>query len=210
MNKRAARAGQNRAGYLLLEVLLALAVLSLAVVMIFQIIQTTLKVTAEIDFLQVEQRKVDSLFELMRRNFTTMPVTALFQTRTVNRSTQLIFRYAPFNFTWVRAGSSYGTVIIATQPQPDGSLALSILEDTSDKSDSRIADVGDQKAGWFPLLTEVEFLKWRFYSEQSGTWSSEWQDTGVKPNLVEMTFKLVGREHTDTCIYRWPVAQTGP
>ena len=41
-----------RSGYLLLEVLLALSVLSIVVVMVFQIIQTTLKVTSDINFLQ--------------------------------------------------------------------------------------------------------------------------------------------------------------
>jgi len=210
MNQTHTCAVRKRAGYLLLEVLLALAVLSLAVVMIFQIIQTTLKVTAEIDFLQVQQRKVDSLFDLMRRNFCSMPVTALFETRTVNGSIQLIFRDAPFNFTWVRAGSSYGTVVIATRPQPDGALALSILQDTSEESGSSSAGIEERKGDWFALLTEIDYLKWRFFSAQTGTWSPVWQDTGVKPNLVEMTFKLVGREHVDTCIFRWPVAQTGP
>ena len=39
------------------------------VVMIFQIIQTTLKVTSDINFLQTQQRKVDGISELLRRNF---------------------------------------------------------------------------------------------------------------------------------------------
>ena len=60
---------QFSSGYLLLEVLLALAVLSISVVMIFQIIQTTLKVTSDINFLQTQQRKVDGISELLRLQF---------------------------------------------------------------------------------------------------------------------------------------------
>ena len=202
--------GRHCGGYLLLEVLLALGVLSLAVVMIFQIIQTTLRVTADIDFLQVEQRRVDGLFQLMRRNFCSMPATAIFQTREVDGSTQLIFRYAPFNFTWVNGGATYGTVIIAPRPQADGNLALSILQEPGNQPDTGNADIAESKSGWFPLLADIESMKWRFFAEQTGKWLTSWQDTGTKPTLVEMTFKLAGRNHIDTCVFRWPVTQSGP
>jgi type II secretory pathway component PulJ len=202
--------GRDCRGYLLLEVLLALGVLSLAVVMIFQIIQTTLKVTADIDYLQVEQRKVDGLFQLMRRNFCSMPATAVFLTREVNGLTQLIFHYTPFNFTWVNGGAIYGTVVIAPRPQADGNLALSILQEPGDQPDTSNANIEESKSGWFPLLTGIESMKWRFFSEQTGKWVTTWQDTGTKPTLVEMTFKLAGRNHIDICVFRWPVTQSAP
>jgi type II secretory pathway pseudopilin PulG len=202
--------GDDRGGYLLLEVLLALAVLSLVVGMIFQIIQTTLKVTADIDFLQIEQRKVDSLFQLMRRNFSSMPGSAIFQTRELNGLTQLIFYHAPFNFTWINAGAIYGTVIIAPRVQADGNLALSILQEPGDQPDTRNANIEGSKSGWFPLLAGIESIKWRFFGSQSGKWLTTWDDTGTKPTLVEINFKLAGRNHTDTCVFRWPVTQSGP
>jgi len=202
--------GDDRAGYLLLEVLLALAVLSLVVGMIFQMIQTTLKITADIDFLQVEQRKVDGLFQLMRRNFSSMPGTAIFQTQEVNGLTQLIFHHTPFNFTWINAGAIYGTVIIAPRLQADGNLTLSILQEPGDQPDTRNANYEESKSGWFPLLAGIESIKWRFFGEQNGKWITNWEDTGTKPTLVEINFKLAGRNHTDTCVFRWPVTQSGP
>ncbi len=102
-----ARQRVQTSGYLLLEVLLALAVLSISVVMIFHIIQTTLKATADINFLQTQQRKVDGISELLRRNFESMPQTCTFQTRSVNGSLELIFRSAPFNFSWVTSRSEF-------------------------------------------------------------------------------------------------------
>src|SRR6202048_3561908 len=95
-NKIAGKTSEGR-GYLLLEVLLALAILSIVVVLVFQIIQTTLRVTSDINFLQTQQRKVDGICELLRRNFVSMPATCLFQTRNQNGSMELVFRYAPFN-----------------------------------------------------------------------------------------------------------------
>ncbi len=125
-------------GYLLLEVLLALAILSIVVVMVFQIIQTTLKVTADINFLQLQQRKVDGICELLRRNFVSMPQTCLFQTRKKNGSVELVFRYAPFNFSWAKTGAKFGTFVIGSRPQPDGRFALSVLEESGNASESYI------------------------------------------------------------------------
>jgi len=203
------RQGVDSSGYLLLEVLLALAILSIVVVMIFQIVQTTLKVTADINFLQTQQRKVDGISELLRRNFDSMPRTSTFQTRNVNGTLELIFRYAPFTFSWVTAEAKFGTVVIASRPQADGRLALSVLQESGNALDSYIDSGNQRKAQWFPLMMDVDQLSWRFFAEGTGKWSTAWPDTGTKPNLVELTFKLAGRNHTERCVFRWPIVQTG-
>jgi hypothetical protein len=196
-------------GYLLLEVLLALAVLSIVVVMIFQIIQTTLKVTADINFLQIKQREVDGICELLRRNFDSMPRTCMFQTRNNHGSIELIFRYAPFNFSWDNTKANLGTVVIASRPQPDGRSTLSVLQATGNPPDTYLDSAAEQKADWFPLMSDVDQLRWRFFAQPTGKWSLDWTDVGTKPSLVELTFKLAGRNHTDRCVFRWPIAQTG-
>jgi hypothetical protein len=203
-----AREGVHSSGYLLLEVLLALAVLSIVVGMVFQIIQTALKVTADINFLQTQQRKVDGITELLRRNFDSMPRSCVFQTRKINGSLELIFRSAPFNFSWVKAGANFGTVVLANRPQSDGRLALSVLQESGNAMDSYV-DAGNEKAEWFPLMNDVEELSWRFFDEATGKWSPEWPNTAAKPNLVQLTFKLAGRNHMERCVFRWPIAQTG-
>lgn len=200
----------HSSGYLLLEVLLALAVLSIVVVMIFRIIQTTLKVTADIDFLQTQQRKVDGICELLRRNFASMPRTCTFQTRNNQGSIELIFRYAPFNFSWVNTKAIFGTVVIASRSQPDGRSALSVLQETGNPSGSYVDSATEQKSGWFPLMSDVDQLRWRFFAQRTGKWSLDWTDGATKPNLVELTFKLAGRNHSERCVFRWPIAQTGP
>ena len=196
-------------GYLLVEVLLAIAILSIVVVMVFQIIQTTLRVTSDIDFLQTQQRKVDGICELLRRNFVSMPQTCLFQTRDHNGSTELIFRYAPFNFSWMNPGAKFGTVVIASRPQPDGRLALSVLEESGNALESYVDSGIERKSDWVPLVNDVDRLTWRFYDARAGKWSSDWPDTAVKPNLVEINIKLAGRNHLERGVFRWPIAQTG-
>jgi len=196
-------------GYLLLEVLLALAILSIVVVMVFQIIQTTLRVTSDINFLQTQQRKVDGICELLRSNFVSMPETCLFQTRNQNGSTELVFRYAPFNFSWMETGAKFGNVVIASRPQPDGRFALSVLEESGNALESYLDSGTERKRDWVPLISDIDQLTWRFYNSRTGKWSSDWPDTAIKPNLVEINIKLAGRSHMERGVFPWPIAQTG-
>jgi type II secretory pathway component PulJ len=198
---------EGKGGYLLLEVLLALAILSVVVVMIFQIVQTTLRVTSDINFLESQQQKVDGICELLRRNFIAMPQTTLFETRRKENSFELIFRDAPFNFSWVGTGAQYGTVVIASRPQADGRIALSVLQDPGDAS-RKIVDAQTQwKGNWVPLLSDIDQIGWRFFDPRNGKWLTEWPDAGVKPSLIEITLKLAGRNHLERGVFRWPVAQ---
>ena len=195
-------------GFLLLEVLLALAILSIVVVMIFQIVQTTLRVTSDINFLEGQQQKVDGICELLRRNLVAMPQTALFQTRKNGNAFELIFRDAPFNFSWLGTGAQYGTVVIASRPRADGRIDLSILQEPEDASKTIVDTKTEWKGTWLPLLTDIDQISWRFFDPQSGKWSTEWPDTGIKPSLIEITLKLAGRPHVERGVFRWPVAQT--
>jgi type II secretory pathway pseudopilin PulG len=186
------RRNAGNKGYLLLEVLLALAILSIVVVMIFQIVQTTLRTTSDINFLETQQQKVDGICELLRRNFVAMPQTALFQTRKRTNSFELVFRDAPFSFS---------------KPQADGRITLSVLQEPEDGS-RRIVDAQSEwKGNWIPLLSDIDQLSWRFFDPQSGKWSADWPDAGTKPSLIEITLKVGGRSHTERGVFRWPVAQ---
>jgi len=194
-------------GYLLLEVLLALAILSIVVVMIFQIVQTTLRITSDINFLETQQQKVDGICELLRRNFVAMPQTALFQTRKRANSFELIFRDAPFSFSWSGNWAEYGTVVIASKPQADGRIALSVLQQPKDASRKIVDAQSEWEGTWVTLLGDIDQLGWRFFDPQSGKWLPEWSDAGTKPSLIEITLKLAGRSHQERAVFRWPVAQ---
>jgi type II secretory pathway component PulJ len=208
-NNRECKRGR-KGGYLLLEVLLALAILSIVVVMIFQIVQTTLRVTSDINFLETQQQKVDGICELLRRNFIAMPQTTHFQTRKKEKSFELIFRDAPFSFSWSGTGAQYGTVVIAGRPQSDGRTVLSVLQDPGDAS-RRVVDAQTEwKGNWVPLLSDIDQIGWRFFDSQNGKWLTEWPDAGAKPALIEITLKVAGRNHLERGVFRWPVAQINP
>ena len=194
-------------GYLLLEVLLALAILCIVVVMIFQIVQATLRITSDVNFLAVQQERVDGVSELLRRNFVMMPERTQFQTRTQNNQLELIFRNAPFHFTWTGAEAQFGTVVLSTRPQPDGRLSLAVLQDVATGADSYVDGGKDRKRDWVPIVTDIEQLSWRFFDSRTGNWSNDWHDASSKPSMVELTFKLSGRGRVERVVFPWPTTQ---
>jgi type II secretory pathway component PulJ len=207
---RALRLGiRKAAGYLLLEVLLALVVFSLIAVMIFQIIHTTLQATAGVNFLQTQQEKVDGICELLRRNILAMPQSSLLQTRIKKNAMELIFRNAPFSFSWSHENAQFGTVVISGRPQADGRIALSVLQDARDASESYVDASKDRSADWFQLTNDLDQINWRFFSEAEGKWLPDWTSTGLKPSLIELNFRLAGRSHQERAVFLWPVALDG-
>jgi type II secretion system protein J len=195
-------------GYLLLEVLLALAILCIVVVMIFQIVQATLRVTSDINFLAVQQERVDGVSELLRRNFVMMPQRTQFQTRTQNNQLELIFRNAPFHFTWTGAEAQFGTVVLSARSQPDGRLSLAVLQEVATGADSYLDGGKDRKGDWIPIVRDIEQLSWRFFDSRTGNWSNDWRDGSSKPSLVELTYKLSGRGRTERVVFPWPTTQS--
>ena len=203
---RARSEGRNVAGYLLLEVLLALAILSIIVGLVFRIIQTTSRVTSNVQFLQSQQEHSDGVYEILRKDIESLPSTAQFQTKRTRNEFQLIFDETPFNFSWKGAESGFGTVILAVRNQPDGRFTLVATEIPE-------PPVSDSQATPPPttvttLITGLVHCDWRFFDRNSGKWVPNWRSGGDKPALLECTFQVSGQPAPVRAVFPWRVAQT--
>jgi type II secretory pathway pseudopilin PulG len=192
-------------GYLLLEVLLALVVLSIIAGLVFRIIQTTSRVTANVQFLQTQQEHSDGLYELLRKDIESLSSNAVFQTKRTNEDFQLIFEQATFNFSWRPSEESFGTVVLEVRQQADGRFALSATEIPEPSVED--PDAPPPKPIVTPLISGLERCDWRFFDPTSGQWSSNWTNTSTKPLLFECTFKLSGQPQPVRAVFRWRVAQ---
>ena len=198
--------GVNTGGYLLLEVLLALVVLSIIVGLVFRIIQTTSTVTSNVQFLQGQQEHSDGIYELLRKDIESLPSTAEFQTKRTKDEFQLIFDQTPFNFSWKGAESGFGTVILAVRSQPDGRFSLVATELPE-------PPVTDPQSKPPPptvttLITGLVRCNWRFFDRNSGNWVANWTNGGDKPTLLECTFQVSGQPAPVRAVFPWWVAQT--
>ena len=206
-----ARAGTNRRaragarGYLLLEVLLALAVLSIIVGLVFRIIQTTSRVTSNVQFLQGQQEHSDGIYEILRKDIESLPGTAQFQTRRTKDGFELIFDETSFNFSWKGAESGFGTVILAVKNQPDGRFSLVATEiPEPPEFESQAAPPPTTVT---TLITGLVRCDWRFFDRNSGNWVANWRSGGDKPALLECTFQVSGQATPVRAVFPWRVAQ---
>lgn len=194
----------SAAGYLLLEVLLALVILSIIVGLVFRIIQTTSSVTSNVQFLQSQQEHSDGIYELLRKDIESLPTNAGFQTKRTNNEFQLIFDETSFNFSWKGNQSGFGTVILASQKQADGRFSVVATEIPE-------ASVTDPDAAPPPpivtnLISGLVRCDWRFFDQTSGRWVTDWTNSANKPSLLECTFQVSGQPTPVRAVFRWRVA----
>ena len=196
----------GNAGYLLLEVILALAILTIIVALVFRIIQTTVRVTTDVQFLQSEQEHADGLYELLRKHFASLPQTTRFQTRRVRNTLELVFLSAPFHFSWTPNGPQFGSTVIATRRRPDGFYTLAVVQEPEDASVSYAVSGDPANARWAPIVGNLREINWRFFDPQAQQWKTDWKDPGAKPTLFECTFEMSGQVGPTRAVFRWPVA----
>jgi type II secretory pathway pseudopilin PulG len=197
---------RRRAGYLLLEVILALAILTIVVALVFRIIQTTVRVTSDVQYLQSEQEHADGLYELLRKHFDSMPPTAEFQTRRVQNDLELIFLEAPFHFSWTPSGPQFGSTVIAARRQADGHYTLAVVQEPEDASVSYAASGQPANVTWVPVVSGLREFNWRFFDGHTHEWKTDWKDPGAKPTLFECTFEVSGQAGPTRAVFRWPIA----
>ena len=197
---------RNAGGYLLLEVLLALAILSIIVGLVFRIIQTTSRVTSNVQFLQGQQEHSDGIYELLRKDIESLPLNAEFQTKRTKDDFQLIFDETSFNLSWKGNQSGFGTVILAVQNQADGRFSLVATEipepsvtDPDTPPPPRIVT---------NLISGLVRCDWRFFDQTAGRWVTDWTNSATKPSLLECTFQVSGQPTPVRAVFRWRVAST--
>ena len=192
------------AGYLLLEVLLALVVLSIIVGLVFRIIQTTSQVTSNVQFLQSQQEHSDGIYELLRKDIESLPTNAGFQTKRTDSEFQLIFDETSFNFSWKGNQSGFGTVILAMRRQADGRFTVVATEIPEPSVTDPDAPPPPQTVT--KLISGLVRCDWRFFDQTSGQWSTNWTSSTAKPALLECTYQVSGRPTPVRAVFRWRVA----
>jgi type II secretory pathway component PulJ len=203
------RRSSPQAGYLLLEVLLALAILTMITALVFRIIQTTVRTTREVTYLESLQERVDGISELLRQNFSNLPSVAQFQTKTLEAGTELVFRHVAFQFVTTPGIPEFGTVALSSRPQGDGRLYLAFYQEPEDARERLIQTNQEDKVSWTPLLNDLDQVSWRFFDLQNHNWRPDWPVNAVRPALVELTFRIAGQNQTHRAVFNCPAA-AGP
>lgn len=207
---------KSHAAFTLIEVVVALILLSMITGTLFAIIQTSVRTAAHAEQEQREKDGINRLLDLLRKTFTTLPSTATLELTLTDQNAsdqqELLITGAPNTFGFGIKPISYSATTLGLRPDLQGrtdeagnllfSLSLSRTDLIPQTDDNQMA-IGQELDGvlaqdeqgrhWMPLLHNVSTLKWRFYKQSEDVWHEEWSQSAW-PDLIEI--QLVMRDRT--------------
>jgi prepilin-type N-terminal cleavage/methylation domain-containing protein len=187
--------GQRRAGFTLIEVTLAAAILGLMSIAIYRFVQTNISILRISTAETTEDARYSGLLDLLTAQWQSLPTgvgalagdTYKFNDRprdeivwACSAGPGLLTRYA---------GGEY-TVRMRLRPMKDGSDKLQLGCYRKPRED---ADGSDENETWVPLIDDVTGLRIRYFDTRLNAWVERWTDSGTLPRLIEMIIERPGR-----------------
>lgn len=193
----------------LLEVILAIGIFSVVVGGIYMTVQASMTTANEIRLTQGRANQVQSLLDILRDTFLTLPVKARFYTEESSGSGGLAFvlKDSPSSFTFGASGAIYGNkLLLLDKQEASGSTALELwIESPKEDLRVRFRDSTQQLV----LLDDVTAVRWRFYDSKAQEWIEEWPENPNQnpPPLVELSLELADDPVPVTSVFWIPHGQ---
>lgn len=162
-----------RDGFTLLEIILALFVLSLLVGSVFAIVNGTLQLTTEMSQVQQGEARLHGLHRLCDKLFTGLPAYGQVRLRTKQNGSrylsQLAIRHAPQIFGLERR-TGRGLTLLETEETPDGYLRLVMRWFNEDEMTTWEKGQKESGKNSLVLMENISDLNWGFYDPISKQW----------------------------------------
>jgi type II secretory pathway pseudopilin PulG len=183
----------QRIGFTLLEITLAVAILGMMALAIFRFVTANLVAVR----LSSELRAVDASYSALER-----VLTQQFQELPPGQGMLL---GEPFKFegrprdelTWIceagpglftRYASGEYSVTLRLRPmEKSNAMELGVVRESEDDE----TPVEENKI-WVPLLTNLTSMEIRYFDPRLNSWVDRWTDRGTLPHLVRLTITRVG------------------
>ncbi|MFN2622553.1 MAG: prepilin-type N-terminal cleavage/methylation domain-containing protein [Chthoniobacterales bacterium] len=189
---RRARCG---AGFTLLEIILATAILGLMAVAIFRFVQSNIIALQVSAVENMEEARYSGLLELLTTQWQDLPTgvgalagdTYKFNDRprdeivwACGAGPGLLTRYAGGEFT----------VRMRLRPIKEGSDRLQLGCYRKPRGE---AEGENEKETWVPLIDDVGGLRIRYFDTRLNAWVERWTDTATLPRLIELVIQRPSR-----------------
>src|SRR5256714_13448248 len=183
------------AGFTLLEIILATAILGLMAFAIFRFVQANIIALRVSAVENLEEARYSGLLDLLTSQWQDLPTgtgaltgdTYKFNDRprdeivwACGAGPGLLTRYAGGEFT----------VRMRLRPMKQGGdkLQLGIYRKPRDE-----AEGADEKETWVPLIDDVNGLRIRYFDPRLNAWVERWTDSGTLPRLIELIIERPNR-----------------
>jgi prepilin-type N-terminal cleavage/methylation domain-containing protein len=195
------------AGFTLLEVILAMAIMLLLAGAIYSISTASIESTKETIVEQFTMRRLAGFIQITRNAFLNLPTNgAIYLSNDSNNSIpDLNFENAAGLFGIASLGG--GTLTLSAQPSSDGTRTFSILRIPKNIQGNDLNRFYEH-AHWVKLLPKVQKPHWSFFNK--GEWVDEWPRGTGRPQLVRLEMEVAGiHEPLQTIFYLPPITRQG-
>ncbi len=210
-----------RAGFTLIEVVLALAITGLLLAGVFSVASSATTMAREVATSQERVMVSQSLLGLLRRTFEQVPGNASVELKLTGPGSgqsvfsDVVFRDFPMAFAWAGVEAGAKTVIFRTMQDPAGLMAARVLyltEDQAEAYDNNRLREDDTVAG-LTLLTGIGLCTWHFWDDRTEEWVDEWNPqrfANRRPSLVNLYFRFAGQDSMGENITFWIPTMANP
>lgn len=209
----------RRSGFTLLELVVAIGLMSIIIGMVFGIARTSLALGNRIVETQNEEMLHQAFIELLGQRFAALPGNARFDLQVQDSGSHylsdLTLQNVPLSFTWGGDERIAKAVQLSTVKRRSGYLDVvlryyenEILEG-SEATPGTSSSLSEKPFAEIVLLTDVAFLEWRVLDGRSMEWQFDWEIQGRMPLQVELTM-AVGSQGEEIRQVFWLPAKQNP
>jgi prepilin-type N-terminal cleavage/methylation domain-containing protein len=192
-------ASPRRSGFTLLELVMAMLIMSLIIGMVFGTARTSLALGNTIVKTQNEEMLHQAFFELLSQRFAALPGNTRFEL-TVEDSgshylSDLTLQNVPMSFTWGGEDRIAKAVQLSTVKRRSGYLDVVLRYYENEILEGSASSFGSTAMPEEPfaeilLLEDVAFFEWRVLDGRSMEWQFDWEIQGRLPLQIELTMAI--------------------
>lgn len=188
---------KTRAGFTLLELVLAIGILGLLMGTIFRLASGTIQATSAVIDRQNEEITLDAFFSLMKRHFEGLPGNCEMKLRSEEVGTgiytsEMTFQNTPTAFNWGGVAISAEATVIAIERGEGGLFNIvlhyydeQILDDEEDSAERDVDPVAS-----ITLISGLGYVDWQVLDGRTMEWAYEWDLAGRLPMQVELRMAM--------------------
>jgi prepilin-type N-terminal cleavage/methylation domain-containing protein len=203
-------------GFTMLEIIVAVMILSLTSLGIFRFVQSTLRAVSYSVEDTERQIAVERLVALVQEQLFSLPARG--QTNIQGEALKL--NGVDFDSLEWRSRGGVGLMTTAASGEYRVKLRIQPLEKVSNKYEiglwrrpalldtagGLVAGGSDKDATWVPLLQKATSLRLRYWDQRLGQLLDTWRDPTVRPSFIIMTVTQEGDETPHEAVLRIPIS----
>jgi prepilin-type N-terminal cleavage/methylation domain-containing protein len=188
----------RRQGFTLLELVIAMGLLSILIGMVFTTARSSLALGNTIAETQNEEMLHQAFFELLNQRFSSLPGNTRLNLKSTDSGSRylsdLTLQNVPLSFTWGGQARIAKAVQLSTVKRRSGYLDIVLKyyenEILQDPTSNFKASDDEKPFAEIVLLTDVAYFEWRVLDGRSMEWDYDWEIQGRLPLQLELTLAV--------------------